>query len=417
MKPKNAALIGKTLVVEARIYPNEIPNYSGPYLRTYVKCKPNKTRVYSIKNEGNQPFIGSPINRIIIEDYVQFKNVKTININTLTIPPNTEISIDSTSINLTNIGIQRIDIPQVAGFPYGTRKHTSANLDGCNTTNTLSDGVYLEYPIDDEEPFRHLEAWEVKNVPTIEATNTGKYVSEMYAKTKGIDSAYHYVTKEPHKIDYSVVLYNGSQDTIREIKMLDTLNGQYFDLKTIAFTGTTASKAVDFSFSDTSLVKVDFGSNELFPNKFMVCAFSVSLKNGIANKTKIINKAHYTFEKNDASKISKSSYFHTINDSLFVPTQTISVFDVNKDRKGLINAVIYPNPFSSKAILLIENENNIPLGKAKIFNVTGISLKTIPIENENMVEIDAANLQKGFYFLTIYDDKNRALISKKFVVE
>jgi hypothetical protein len=99
------------------------------------------------------------------------------------------------------------------------------------------------------------------------------------------------------------------------------------------------------------------------------------------------------------------------------PPLTTQLANVPSDKANLINAVIYPNPFSSKAILLIANENNIPLGKVKIYNVAGICLETIPIKGEKIIEIDRENLNNGFYFLTIFDEKGRGLITRKFVVE
>jgi hypothetical protein len=277
----------------------------------------------------------------------------------------------------------------------------------------------LEYPIDDEEPFRHIEAWEVKNIPTIAVGNEDEYVSEMFAKTKGVNST-HDVTNQAHKVEYSIVLYNGSTDTLRNIKMLDTLDLKYFQLKTTAYTGTNANKAGDFTLSGANLVQVDFKENVLLPDKFLVCAFSVSLKDSIANKTKIENKAYFTFEKGSKAKFSPSGYFHTINDTLFKatpPPLTTQLANVPSDKANLINAVIYPNPFSDKAILLIANENNIPLSKVKIYNVAGICLETIPIKGEKIIEIDRENLNNGFYFLTIFDEKGRGLITRKFVVE
>jgi hypothetical protein len=77
---------------------------------------------------------------------------------------------------------------------------------------------------------------------------------------------------------------------------------------------------------------------------------------------------------------------------------------------------LFPNPFSTSAILLINGEikENSHL---YIYNLLGQEVKTIPIINQKEITINRDNLADGMYFYKIITNKNETVAMGKMVIQ
>lgn len=81
------------------------------------------------------------------------------------------------------------------------------------------------------------------------------------------------------------------------------------------------------------------------------------------------------------------------------------------------NINIYPNPFNSKATIVIEN-NNIEIKNSNmlIYDILGNKVKQLKI-NGKSIEISRDHLSSGIYFYKIEDEKNNIIGMGKLIIE
>jgi hypothetical protein len=87
----------------------------------------------------------------------------------------------------------------------------------------------------------------------------------------------------------------------------------------------------------------------------------------------------------------------------------VSVEEITKENKFLI----YPNPFSSVAIL--RSDNPLHNASIKIYNPFGQLVKEMKNVSGETIEISRDNLPSGLYFLQITDDY-KTMMEKKIVI-
>jgi hypothetical protein len=85
----------------------------------------------------------------------------------------------------------------------------------------------------------------------------------------------------------------------------------------------------------------------------------------------------------------------------FVGQSTVSLLEQNVSEVS-----IFPNP-STNFLFLTSSKNQI--ARIELINESGIISGIYPVEDSFEVNIDVKNLQKGTYFVRLYD-KNQILI-------
>lgn len=88
---------------------------------------------------------------------------------------------------------------------------------------------------------------------------------------------------------------------------------------------------------------------------------------------------------------------------------------LNENSSDFQESFLYPNPFSSTATLVLNNnlEGNIII---KIFNTTGQLVKEIFESADTSVTINGDGLSEGFYFYTVNANDNR-ILNGKFIIK
>ncbi|HTB05793.1 MAG TPA: T9SS type A sorting domain-containing protein [Bacteroidia bacterium] len=79
-------------------------------------------------------------------------------------------------------------------------------------------------------------------------------------------------------------------------------------------------------------------------------------------------------------------------------------------------AIIYPNPFSSKATLQVNTSTPIKKANLKVYDMLGREVMVIDNIHTNSIIINRNNLNKGMYFYKLIEEGN-TLVNGKFIVE
>ena len=92
-----------------------------------------------------------------------------------------------------------------------------------------------------------------------------------------------------------------------------------------------------------------------------------------------------------------------------------SSLGLNENSTGFQKSFVYPNPFNSKATLVLNNNFNGDL-TIKIYSSTGQLVKEIFESNKSLITINSDGLSKGFYLYTVKSSDNRSSHGK-FVIK
>ena len=79
------------------------------------------------------------------------------------------------------------------------------------------------------------------------------------------------------------------------------------------------------------------------------------------------------------------------------------------------NAVIYPNPFTNQATLILPEGKIFQNGMLKMFSLTGQCVRVISGINSGMVSISRDGLPPGIYIYSV-EDQNKVLYRGKMIV-
>ncbi|MDP1743994.1 MAG: T9SS type A sorting domain-containing protein, partial [Bacteroidota bacterium] len=88
---------------------------------------------------------------------------------------------------------------------------------------------------------------------------------------------------------------------------------------------------------------------------------------------------------------------------------------IEEKLKDQPKVVVYPNPFSSQAIISIAMEHTLPGWTLDVYDVLGEKVISQNIENTNQTIITKNNLPNGLYFFQAID-KTKILGSGNFII-
>lgn len=190
-------------------------------------------------------------------------------------------------------------------------------------------------------------------------------------------------------LDYLIRFQNTGNDTAFKVVILDTLDSD-LNLSTFEITGSShsmqtqiyANGSVRFEFDNILLP--DSNVNE--PGSHGYIKYRIRAKSGLPNETVVTNTAHIFFDFNPAV-ITNS----TLNTLVYVLPVGI------EETENSLNAVLYPNPFSTTATLRFDNPGALTYSFF-ITDITGRQVQNIRQVKNNSLTIDASELSKGFYF-------------------
>ena len=91
----------------------------------------------------------------------------------------------------------------------------------------------------------------------------------------------------------------------------------------------------------------------------------------------------------------------------FVGQSTVSLLEQNASELA-----IYPNP---SANLLFVTSSEKKIARIELINESGIISGIYPVEDSFEVNIDVKNLQKGAYFVRLYDNKKILIGIQRFM--
>lgn len=115
------------------------------------------------------------------------------------------------------------------------------------------------------------------------------------------------------------------------------------------------------------------------------------------------------------SKNGKTAHIGTtfyIDDLAFNGTVNLGVNNLSSSDN---NAVFYPNPFDSKAMLSINGSVKLNDARLEIYNVLGQNVKTEQNINENNIAIEKGSLENGMYFYRLINN-GMIISSGKFIL-
>jgi hypothetical protein len=82
-----------------------------------------------------------------------------------------------------------------------------------------------------------------------------------------------------------------------------------------------------------------------------------------------------------------------------------------------VSFLIYPNPFTTSASIVIKSVKPIENGTLVIYNLTGKEERRIDHIRSNRVTVDRENLLPGIYLFKLYYAEGKSFITGKFVVQ
>ena len=77
----------------------------------------------------------------------------------------------------------------------------------------------------------------------------------------------------------------------------------------------------------------------------------------------------------------------------------------------LNDTILYPNPFT-KTITIDFSRESIVISKVEIYNTIGARLLEKPINTNQKIELNTANLAQGVYLIKITDDTGKYVLKK-----
>ncbi|MBK9329990.1 MAG: T9SS type A sorting domain-containing protein [Sphingobacteriales bacterium] len=367
-----AAPDGKTHCVTAHIYPDAVcmPDndlWDGSNIVVEGTCI-GDSAVFRIKNVGTGNMV-SPRKYIVIEgDFLRVA------------PQNYQLNAnDSLEIRLAVNGrTVRVEAFQDPNFPYPS--YPAVVIEGCNGTID-SAGLVNQFPQDDR----------VAAISTSCLQNRSSYdPNEKSAQPVGYQDR-HIVSKET-EIKYTLHFQNTGTDTAFSIVLLDTISTA-MDMTTLVMGASShpytyavfGGNIVQINFTDIRLP--DSSVNSHASNGFVT--FHLLPKASTPKGTLVENRAHIYFDYN--APLSTNLVYHTI-DSI-----QLRVTAVVTNKSVLSEVMVYPNPFSDKAVIQLKSFQPLQDIVMKVYDVSGRMVQNRSVTSR--VELDGIDFVNGMYLL------------------
>lgn len=384
----DSTVLGQTLCVEARIYPDticyETQNWSGASVIASARCLADTAVEFRLRN------IGDAASQIL--DYIITEDLVVLMQGDFNLDPGEEKIVTRTANGTT----QRIEAEQEPGYPFAS--FSTATVEGCGSA-PLSFGFVNQFSLDDASPFTDIECREV----------LGSYDPN---DKQGFPNGYgnqHFI--EPGTdITYLVRFQNTGTDTAFTVVIRDTLSA-WLDPATLR--PGAASHPYTWELTGPGALAVHF-DNILLPDSNVNEAashgfvqFRISQRAGVPLSTVIENDAAIFFDYN--APVSTNTTYHTVGEHFY----SVSVESANGS--ALLPVKISPNPFRERAMISLPE--SLP-GEAtfRIFDQAGRSAGEVNFSG-NAFEFSAKSLSAGLYFFEIQDDKGKIRSRGKMIIQ
>ena len=209
----------------------------------------------------------------------------------------------------------------------------------------------------------------------------------------------HY-TDSNQTLEYRIDFQNTGLDTAIRVVIVDTIS-TWLDIST--FIPLVSSHTYTTMLEGTSTVKFIFDpillpdSNISEPNSHGYVTFKIRPKFNTPKGTVINNFADIYFDFN--TPVRTNTVFNTIYDTVLV-----RLGDGLNDLKENLEAhvLVFPNPTIDKFIVKLDND--IQGAQIKLLDINGREVYQLNQVNGNEIEMKASSLNKGIYFINIYDE-------------
>lgn len=338
----------QAIAIEAQIRPiNECvdpdPNWDMSSLAISGICENNEV-LFRVRNVGNAP-TPSIQNFVIVEDVVLFLEVEPID----PIPPNGEVALDA--IPASDMGsTYRLIGEQVEGHPGNN--YLTVAVEGCTQEESEDyiTGIVTQFPENDQDPYIDIYVQEL--------LDTSAGANLLIGHPKGYEDS---IITTNTDIEYTVLFANSGSDTLNRLVIRDTLPAE-LDLATLSMG--TASHPYDFELYNGGILKITFNDLNLIPadgsgvnettNSRGYVKFTLSQKPNLPLGTTIDNHAAVYFDY-VVPEVTNSIH-HVVACEDFLANN--GCITVNLDEPPVAegpNIKVQPNPFSTAAVLTVEN--------------------------------------------------------------
>lgn len=218
----------------------------------------------------------------------------------------------------------------------------------------------------------------------------------------------HYTPRDA-KFSYRFDFKNLSNDTIKKILILDTLDAS-LDIQ--SFIPINASHPYSIRIINNNILEFKFENLVLLdsikaPNGFTgYVQFYIVPRNLPAKNTLISNKYAIVFD-NKTPKVS-NAVINIMNDTVFVKSGNNQISRIYIDLK------LFPNPAST--LVFLELENEIESGSIRIIDMNGKVLLEKTKITGNKIQLNIEKLIPGNYILQVLD-KNKYYFNKSLVIQ
>ena len=115
----------------------------------------------------------------------------------------------------------------------------------------------------------------------------------------------------------------------------------------------------------------------------------------------------YYYQVKSYNSAGSSSFSNQVNATTYTAIQ--------ENNAAQVSVSIFPNPFSGKANVKIQNASNLKNMELKIFDILGKELRNIPVNSSEMI-LNRGDLQSGVYFYFMMSGKD-VLSNGRLIVE
>jgi uncharacterized repeat protein (TIGR01451 family) len=220
----------------------------------------------------------------------------------------------------------------------------------------------------------------------------------------------HYINKD-QALTYTIRFQNTGNASAINVNVFDSLDTG-LNLNSLRIVGSShpleaeilPGNVLEFKFTNINLP--DYMSNEPGSHGYLI--FEILPDSGLAEGTRIENKAHIYFDFNPP--VITNAVYNTITNA-DPGTIDCSLAVGMENIPDASSILLYPNPAGQNISIQYKGKDTV----FRIFNVLGKEVKSSGIVS-GTTEIDLSELNSGIYFISIVDSNN-IITTKKFVVQ
>ncbi len=363
----------QAIVSSAHIYPDSIcldpqAGWDGSRITVNGWCE-GGTTYFNIQNIGPGD-MAEPMDFIVIEDeimgYQEFQ-----------LPSQASLLVTRTSPNGATFRLIADQAPELPGF-----SRPNVAIEGCSDNGPFSTGKVLQFPEDEFDPFRSVEAQE-----TVAGLSANGFQLAFPKGYRGDTIAAN------QDIEYTIVFYNGTSETVDRVYIRDTISDK-LDFTSIQMGASNFPYL--YEAYDQGILKIKFNDINLLPGGYGFVKFHIKQQPDLPQGTEIFNRARLSVGYEGPEIIAEKRHVIGGNDY----ADFVQVVGVFTPLPLPFSLHIYPNPGSSEVVVKISGEENFSGWLCHLFDAQGRKLASYPFENNSSV-LQCEALPTGMYFVLV----------------